>query len=505
MDDRTRRAATLVVFLIASGASIATSPAPPQTTDLVTNTSGTFTLDATHPVAFQDMTIAIAATALPDDGSIHAIEGTIQATVPPGEAGGDSPVHVTVSPLEGGQETTVSSSPTTVRATVPMATACPPGRDCRLAYRVTGGIAGPPIAPVIVNWNAMVAIHYLDGRQPLAARAPELAASAPSAPDHGIFAVTTTDTERLELGADLPVAVRTVRLHRPALVPEDAQPLAPARATLRVVLEPPEGRNPFDYLPVQVAVVQVGAAEPLLQQEPWDMNRGAVFDPFRGCAATAACDTTLSVVLRWKGGPTSEVVPLTWRFEAWQGSENPPPDDPEAAILELGSVASEDLGAGLPRLTEEISGTFRLTRDQPRADRDLLILLDGTAVDQELVDLRAMPGYSRVHAQVRADGAVDPELQVRITLFPYDVGAWAIPSGDAVDLGNPVLASGCTATACRGEFELGAWIADHQLESLGDRTVTVDWTIAVDVPLRVRQDDVSPDSLELVPVARVGP
>jgi hypothetical protein len=116
-----------------------------------------------------------------------------------------------------------------------------------------------------------------------------------------------------------------------------------------------------------------------------------------------------------------------------------------------------------------------------------------------------MPGYSRVHAQVRSDGAVDPELQVRITLFPYDVGGWAIPSGSAVDLGNPVLAWGCAATGCRGEFELAAWIADHQLELLGDRTVTVDWTIAVDVPLRVGEDDVSPDSLELVPVARVGP
>jgi hypothetical protein len=504
VEDRTRRAATLVVFLIAAGVSIATSAVPPPTTDLVKNTSGTFTLDAVHPVAFQDLTIAIAATALPDDGSIQAIEGTIQANVPPGDAGGESPVRMTVSPLDGGQETTVTSTPTTVRATVPMATACPTGRDCRLVYRVTGGIAGPPIAPVIVNWNAMVAIHYLEGRQPPAARAPELAPSGPSAPDHGIFAVTTTDTERIELGADLPVAVRTVRLRRPALVSQDSQPLAPARATLRVVLEPPEGRNSFDYLPAQVTVMQVGAAEPLLHQEPWDMNRGDVFDPFSGCAATAACDTTLAVVLRWKGGPTNEVVPLTWRLEAWQGSEGPPPDDPEAAILELESVATQNLGAELPRLSKEISGTFQLTRDQPRADRDLLILLDGMAVDQDLMGMLAMPGYSRVHAQVRADGAVDPELQVRITLFPYDVGAWVDPSGGAVDLGNPVLASGCTATGCRGEFELGAWIADHQLESLGDRTVTVDWTIAVDVPLRARQDDVSPDSLELVPVARVG-
>ncbi len=100
---------------------------------------------------------------------------------------------------------------------------------------------------------------------------------------------------------------------------------------------------------------------------------------------------------------------------------------------------------------------------------------------------------------------MDPALQVRITLFPYDVGAWADPSGGVVDLGNPVLASGCTDTGCRGEFELGTWIADHQLEALVDRTVTVDWTIAVDVPLRAGQDDVSPDSLQLVPVARVGP
>jgi hypothetical protein len=505
VEDRTRRAATLVVFLIAAGASIATSPAPPPTTDLVTNISSTFTLDARHPVAFQDLTIAIAATALPDDGSIHAIEGTIQATVPPGEAGGDSPVHVTVSPLDGGQETTVTSNPTTVRATVPMATACPPGRECRLVYRVTGGVASPRAEPITVTWTAMVAIHYLEGRQPPAALAPDLTATAPTAPDHGIFAATTTDTERLELGADLPVAVRTVRLRRPALVSPDEQPLTPARATLRVVLEPPEGRNPFDYLPAQATVVQVGAVEPLLQQQPWDMNRGDVFDPFTGCSATAACETTLAVVLRWKGGPTNEVVPLTWRLEAWLGSEGPPPDAPEAAILHLESVASTDLGAELPRLTKEISGTFQLTRDQPRADRDLLILLDGAAVDQDLVGLWAMPGYSRVHAEVRADGAVDPALQVRITLFPYDVGAWADPSGGVVDLGNPVLAYGCTDTGCRGEFELGAWIADHQLEALADRTVTIDWTIAVDVPLLAGQDDVSPDSLQLVPVARIGP
>jgi hypothetical protein len=76
---------------------------------------------------------------VPDDRSSIAIEGTIQMTVPPGEAGGDSPVRVTVSPLDGGQGTTVTSGPTTVRATVPMRRM--PRRGCRL-IQITG-VASP--------------------------------------------------------------------------------------------------------------------------------------------------------------------------------------------------------------------------------------------------------------------------------------------------------------------------------------------------------------------------
>jgi hypothetical protein len=461
-----RRAAVLVIALVAGAATIATSPAHVES-HLDRSKIANVKLDAASPRAVGRFVLTLSAESLPVQTragptpsgvvtfNVNRVGGT--------GTGAAGPVEITASAVGIPQPPKMVSG----EPSWPIEQLCRVAEPCRREFDVSIEWLQPQDGTTVTiplqaglsmryeNWEALpngADATWEDGGFAAAAPVPDLAARA--------------DLGSVTLRRDLPFAARHVQLTASAAVLAD-----PAHVDVTAFMQ---AAVPGPLLPVRAIVVLV----PDGSTERDGVGAGTFLQPFIGCARAVSCTRGFSIIARWAGLKLDDQVDLDWSFEAharFAGATALPDGVTMAAEIDH----RLELGLESPRLQGAAKGSFDL---QPgggdrRVGHVRLIVLSPAIREPFYGTDPPAVAVVRLHATVK-DPSEPAKLRGWVSAGNRaGVDAIALPDdGSEVQLVAFPLARCPAAARCDGNLEV-------TVESPANREATISWDIAIELPV----------------------
>jgi hypothetical protein len=465
MDERPgtrRRIASILVALVAAGATIATS-APHIESRLDGTSVASVTLDDATPRAVGRFVLNLPREALPvGTTALYAPTGTVTFTIQPSTTGigPSSPVAITATAVGVPQKPTIDLG----ASSWPIEQLCRVEEPCRREFEVSAEWLEPKDGTSIqVPVRAALALRYENWEAlPTGATATwDDEAFVPMAPAPAVSA--QADLGSVTIGRDSPMAARRIVLRGSAALLGDGAGVD-VTAFLRAESSTGAREN------ATVTLVEDGGT---LQDT---VQAGTIIQPFTGCPKAATCERGFTVFARWRGGAPEEAVHLDWSFDArarFPGATAVP----EGAALTAEIADQLDLGLGSARLQATAKGSFELPGGNNKAGHVRLLV---TAPPLGNAYLGAAPPAV---ATVRLRAALkDPATPAKLRAFissPEDYTYSSVPlADDGTELGAAVFAlGGCEAgVACTGYIEI-------TVDSATGREGTISWDVAVELPV----------------------
>ena len=467
--DTRRRISVYLVALVASAATIATSPAQVQSR-IEASSSATVTLDAASPRATGRFVLTLSPEVLPEQTpSGPQPRGTVTFTPDMRNAGvttsGENPVLISVKAVGIADRPKVegSSSSWSIEDLCRLAEPCL--REFEVGAEWLRPEAGRTISVPIAATFSVLYDRWESPPPGAMARwetgAFATASASPTLP-------TSLDLGNVVLGRDSPMAARHLELTASAELLADRTNLD---LTAYVSADLGAARQP----PATVTLIPDPSRD---DQNPQPMApavpAGTFVAPFTGCVKGQACTRGFTVLAEWAGLEANEPVPVDWSFEAvarFPGAETVP----DGAALTAKIDKTVDLDATSARLRGEARGSFELGEPtQGRRIGRVRLRLDAPSLGDRYLGA-PLPAVAviRVWATVK-----DPRESAQLILWrPSGVESIPVPEdGSEVTSIDLPLAECRTQDACSGHIEIS-------VESKAAREATISWEVEADLPL----------------------
>jgi hypothetical protein len=465
-----RRVAVALVAVVAATATIATSPAPNQST-LETSADASVTLTDSSPRGVGRFVLDLPAETLPvGTGAAPAPSGTANFAVvnATGVDGTGQPVALNASVVG------IPVPPTTTSgaASWPVEQLCSVGEPCHREFDVTVEWLHPESGKSITA--TVEASLRLDFQQRQSAppgatatwAAGEFSAEAPRP-----AVKATVDLGNLTLGRESPLAVRHLQL-----TGSSAMLAASLGADITAyVRSEPSGEQLRSAIVSIVADPAAAVDGPAPAGSP--LPDGAFISPFGDCQLAADCTRGFTVFARWIGPAPDDQVDLQWSFDAVArfpvGTQIP-----EAATLTAEMEDRIDLGSGSARLDGKAEGSFEVTTNGNVAAGALALSVRAPAIRGAYLgaDVPAI-AILTLRAAVKDPGN-QAGLRFRVsTAAPTPWHEFDLP-GDGTEVRTVVF----PLAGCRNLGECAGSLVVN-IDGPAGRDATISWQVTVDLPV----------------------
>jgi hypothetical protein len=479
---RRRRIAILLVFVLASGAVIATTPAI-ATSHLSGSGSTSVEVTADRPAVRGHFSVDITAAALPATFGVST-SGSMEIRVGPSDA------VVTLVPRGGAPSSLVRNG----SGGVDVGRACPPGRHCTLAYDLlvepvarptvtprpdSSGTAGAKPVGNDVSISVSVSLLY-SGRDLVPPDATITVAGLDSftavSPAAGRDAEVGED--ELVVGPDHPVVVRELELElSAAAVPRPI--VAPLSGTLDVEIQRlDQAVGSSDRVGVEIV------PEESLGDPPSVLPRAAALPvrPFASCPANESCRRRVLLVFEWLSQDPTKALRVGWQASAHVRYEGMDPLQP-GATLTMRTVDRRAAGDGGATVTATTDLTVSATTAKygSSVGNGFVLTTDARTLDAD--DFRGIPPPSiglvdvSVRTADRRPVAGDATVEVRLagpdgTLATgYPLYARPVVNGAPVRMAFQPLRTCESGQPCKLAFTVGMSAPGEDTVPIGTQLV----------------------------------